>query len=381
MVIRSGQKLSTERKILGGSPQGTKLGNYLFCASIDDIMHDEGNRKNGESDKSSSIHSSPESAIPHEYVPAATSTPSKQINDDSFTPNPFGLRKKKFTINDTIYYESEKNMDAETNTWAIGYVDDLNVCETLKDEDSVSTFSTRKTEKVIHAHGCESAYMTIEKNGEEVGLKINPDKTNLICFSDAIHSKYSCYININGKKVRSSSTMKMLGFMFSDKPNVSAHVEFTISKFMRAMWSINHLIKANLNTVTLVKTYCSMLRPILEFSSNVFHTMLTEDMSEKIERCQRRIMKLIYGLETDYKSALEKSGIKPLKTRRQELFEKFTRKMSRSDRFAERWLPQAQTDYDQPLTRHRKKYIEFLARTNRLYQSPIFAMRRILNRD
>ena len=37
MVIRNGFTESTERTVTGGSPQGTKLGNVLFCLTVEGI--------------------------------------------------------------------------------------------------------------------------------------------------------------------------------------------------------------------------------------------------------------------------------------------------------------------------------------------------------
>ena len=43
MVIRDGLDMSSIRPVNGGSPQGTKLGNLLFCLTIDDINQEVGN--------------------------------------------------------------------------------------------------------------------------------------------------------------------------------------------------------------------------------------------------------------------------------------------------------------------------------------------------
>ena len=40
MCIKNGYKMSKPRNITGGSPQGTKLGNVLFCITVEDIEMD-----------------------------------------------------------------------------------------------------------------------------------------------------------------------------------------------------------------------------------------------------------------------------------------------------------------------------------------------------
>ena len=42
MHIESGFKLSTGLNIMGGSPHGTKLGNILFCITVEGIEESQG---------------------------------------------------------------------------------------------------------------------------------------------------------------------------------------------------------------------------------------------------------------------------------------------------------------------------------------------------
>ena len=42
MLVKNGFKYSEERKVTGGSPQGTKLGNLLFCLTVEGI-HEQWN--------------------------------------------------------------------------------------------------------------------------------------------------------------------------------------------------------------------------------------------------------------------------------------------------------------------------------------------------
>ena len=40
MVVKNGFKMSAQRRVTGGSPQGTKLGNLLFCLTAEGIHED-----------------------------------------------------------------------------------------------------------------------------------------------------------------------------------------------------------------------------------------------------------------------------------------------------------------------------------------------------
>ena len=96
----------------------------------------------------------------------------------------------------------------------------------------------------------------------------------------------------------------------------------------------------------------------------------------KLERLQRKILKIIYGFDESYDRCLGRSGLDYLAVRRSKLCEKFALKASLNPAFA-RWFP-----LNTPSTyslRHQKKYREFQARTERLRCSPIYMYRRLLN--
>ena len=200
----------------------------------------------------------------------------------------------------------------------------------------------------------------------------------MICFHACKSADVLSIANIEGRMIESQSNIKMLGFHFSTTPTVKLHVEKTIEKFNRALWSIVHLKKAGLNDITLVNVYKCMLRSLLEYSSNVFYSMLTEDLSNRLERCQRRALTVIYGFGIGYLDLLILSSLEKLSVRRESLFKKFCLKMSNSERFSRKWLPKYDTDSKRTL-RNSKIYIEFNAATDRLFNSPEFKMRRTLN--
>ena len=375
MRVRSGVIMSSPRHVHGGSPQGTRLGNVLFCIAVDKIA--AGYQNVGEVSDELQINVSPLRAIPVEYRPVTASTPIPAFND-SIEYNPFGMRKKLNTIDDTIETSQLGSFEVN-NTWVASYIDDLNVGEELDIDSGTSTFSTRKEQRLIKAKNSEEIYNNIEVNGSEVGMIINSKKTQLLCISDSIHYDIVCYINAADSRIQSGETLKILGFVFGVRPSVSYQIESLLRKFSRLTWSINHLKRARLSDSVIIKAYISMIRPVLEFSSNVYGPMLSVNQSEAIERCQRLVLKIVYGFDVTYAEALSKSGLKMLSQRRKEMFDSFCQKTSQSTRFSSAWLPKK--EQSEMGLRNKKKYIEFHSRTDRLYKSPLYEMRRNLNKN
>ena len=373
MKIRSGEITSTTRQLTGGSPQGTKLGNLLFCLTIDDIAYKEEGGTVIEENTTT-----PENAIPHQYRPMMSSTPISTM-DDSLNPNPYGFRKKINVINDTIPVEPLREEEyRRAETWEVGYVDDLNVGETLNIEEGIRHMTTKKEKRTLRAAGCEDMHETIEKNGKRVGLALNSAKTQLLCFHSSKALEIECEVNIGGRLLRSGERLKILGFIFGSEPTPKYQVDSLIGKFNRAIWTIRHLVGAGLTKETIVRAYTSMVRPIVEFSSNIYGPMINKKQGSSIEKCQERVLKMIFGYEHDYTELLRRGGIESLESRRGKQFRKFCLKVAESGRFSRKWLPKYDEDTAANV-RNRKVFIEFVAKTNRLYNSPIFAIRRQLN--
>ena len=89
------------------------------------------------------------------------------------------------------------------------------------------------------------------------------------------------------------------------------------------------------------------------------------------------MLKAIYGYNHEYKDPLATARLETLETRRDRNFERFTRKTVKNPKFMH-WFPEKE---HQRFTRRAEtvEYVEKFSKSTRLYNSPIFAMRRLLN--
>ena len=91
---------------------------------------------------------------------------------------------------------------------------------------------------------------------------------------------------------------------------------------------------------------------------------------------QKRALKTIYGFDRKYEDLLKLTGLTTLEERRECAFANFTTKLHASDRF--NYLFPENTAGNMEL-RSTKQFVEDYARSNRLYNSPVYSMRRFLN--
>ena len=210
-------------------------------------------------------------------------------------------------------------------------------------------------------------------------MKVNGKKTQLVCISASNEASVFSYIGTKDSRIESKDCLKILGFWFGCKPGVGKQVEVMQAKFRSRLWMLCRLKKYGMKTCDLLFIYKSVIRPVLDFCVVTYHSMLTDVQSEQLERLQKCAFRLIYGQDTCYDDALSISDTDRLDVRRKKQLEKFTVKASNNPRFKDKWFPRNDNIYTDHL-RTRQKYKELRYRTNRLGVSPLFEMRRILNR-
>jgi hypothetical protein len=137
---------------------------------------------------------------------------------------------------------------------------------------------------------------------------------------------------------------------------------------------LRHLKNFGFDEKELVQVYCAQVRSVMDYCSVVYHSLLTEEQSNLLERQQYQALKCVFGPGESYRSLLQKAGIERLAERRVKAVEKFAKKCL-TNKFA-KWFPENDSGRE---TRKKKKYKEFFARCDRLRKTPIYYMRRRLN--
>ena len=85
------------------------------------------------------------------------------------------------------------------------------------------------------------------------------------------------------------------------------------------------------------------IRPVVEYSSVIYHPMLTTEQSKDLERLQARALKNIYGYVYSHKKLLELSQLRTLEEERSiEACLKFAMKTANHPRFSS-WFPMRRT--------------------------------------
>ena len=415
MQVKVGKTRSVPRTVPGGSPQGSILGNFLFCASTNEFAAD-GNpevavladdedqeagveedlngtpnfSENGRDMTGSPLMSSGNGSEPSSPIaPPGTGLlelGSESDSDDSFQY--FRTRPRNF-LDDTEEITdryTQHQLDASLGVppnWRelpLGvkvYIDDLNNVEKVRQAGAISEISENKQVLLAHAPKSEENFTRICRRASEVNMRVNSSKTQLLCISGNVVSKVKSYIKHEEKEIRSGHDLKILGFWFGERPNVEIHVKKMLEKFRSRIWALRHLRRSGICQSDLLYIYQTVLRPVLDFAAPVYHPILTSTQRQQIERLQLRSLKIIYGYDYTYKELLEKTNTPTLEERREELLLSFALKTQNNPRFADAWFPKRTNNHYQ--LRNNRIFKEFAARTERQRNNPIHYMRRALN--
>ena len=414
MSVKIGNAMSTPREVPGGSPQGSILGNFLFCATTnkfttitdglnavrnDYISSSSSSDSQEETDKSSPCPS------PIHPTAFASSTPSTRGQFVRFAPNPsladlsgsyesedesfdfFRQRKKNFLdttveTDDTQHVQPTRDLRKRTNFSELEsfvYIDDYNSMEGIITKDSQSHITTRKRSLRVHAPGTERLFAEVGRMADGIGMVVNDNKTQMLCLHPAIHNNIASYINTVNGTIESGQCLKILGFTFDRHPNATCHVKLVIDKFYSRLWTLRFLRKSKMDSDQLLEVYKTVLRPAVEYASVVYDSIILEYLSNRHEQVQRQALRIIYGWHINVDELMIAKNIETLKQRRTTNVLKFAIKTSASDRFGPKWYTEVPAAERAVRQTTRGRFVEKRRRTERGRQNPIDVMTRMLN--
>ena len=135
--------------------------------------------------------------------------------------------------------------------------------------------------------------------------------------------------------------------------------------------------KAGVSDEDLKFFYIMKIRSVLESNAVVFHSMMTNDDTDDLERVQRNVVRTIMGQRyNDYDSALDFLNLESLEKRRETLCLTFALKCLRNPKFRHWFELTPQNPYS---LRETRKFLEPLCHKERYFNSPLVYLERLLN--
>ena len=383
MQVKIGSSLTDPKPLQGGSPQGSILGCYLYCATTQLIAirrpdprgvaplappGQPPQRQARTSQTSLQSDTSPGSgfnllgdALPEEGNDSNTS-------DDGFMTA--GSDNSTDSIPDYP--------DVAPTVVMFKYVDDTTTVETVPRSRIARHVAGLNPTAVVDAGGTNLAISNIIDIAEAINMRVNCAKTQVLCITPDDGYRATTTINAGGEAIVSTPTMKLLGFMLGEGASAAPQVAAIKTKFRARLWMLVHLRRAGIRGLKLFRLYSSLVRPVIESNAVVYHSLLTRGQTAEIERLQKQAVRLCYGFGIPYLEASEVFCFSTLEARREMAVRRFVAKTIASNpRFSSKWFVRREV-IDIGL-RQRRPYIENRARTERYRKSPLVHFQKIAN--
>lgn len=116
--------------------------------------------------------------------------------------------------------------------------------------------------RVKHAIKAQNVFRHLVRQAEKIGMAVNTEKTAMICVSDASSYTADAFIHdADGVRIGCQETIKALGMIFSNKPDMAAQVQSIKKKFRSRLWKLRNLKLSGFNTEELLTVYKTRYDP------------------------------------------------------------------------------------------------------------------------
>ena len=395
MTVRVGEAWSDPLPVTGGCPQGSVLGVKLFNTTTDNLEDDF---LRHDKQRLALAHTPPPPSPLHPGTPPDTNLTTSSPGGPRFYPDTdispvhagafkhgdqaieFKPNVRNAPVADAVLLTPPREEKTGTQVLTeklvkvFKYIDDNLVCEKLNfGQTAIEGDPPTKTKQALPS---QNAFRSITTNARKIGMMVNNSKTGLLCISDALNYRPLTYIlDHEGKRIDCVDSLKILGFTFSSKPTVDAHLNTVKKKMRQKYWALRHLKSVGFTEEELVEVYKSVILPVADYCAPAYHSLMTDIQDQEMERAQIGALRAIYGYGPSAHDLRQRAGLETLRARRIEQTDKFAQKCLLNPRFCH-WFPMKT---GRTSSRSGEKYLEVKTKTDRLFNSPVYYMRRRLN--
>ena len=209
-------------------------------------------------------------------------------------------------------------------------------------------------------------------------MVINESKSKVMIFNYTDNYKFTTRLSVNDKPLEVITSTRLLGTIVSDDLSWDLNTAKIVQKANARMQLLRKVASFGTSQEDLKNIYILFVRSLLEQSSTVWHSSLTEQNRNDLERVQKTALKVILGDKyMNYENALRKLGLENLHDRREDLCLNFAQKCSRNPKL-KNMFPKNDKMHTME-TRNTEKYKVQHANTERLRKSSIIYMQNLLN--
>ena len=305
--------------------------------------------------------------------------------------NPVGFPSEITLEISDLVHQYWKNLDSfpphipssatlPTTVQSIKFMDDATIQEAVNLTTKLVPANDGLGSKILPKERTEiqNQVNLIKKLSDDREMTLNSDKTCLFIVNFTKNHQFLPNIQIPGilKNLNVIPETKLLGYWLSEDMKTDKHIKYLLQIAYKKMWAISKLSKAGISITDIIHFFNIKIRSILESNCPVYHSMITKEQSDDIERLQKILLRII--LKDNYISyhlACKHLNIQTLEQRRSDLCLKFALKISENPKFKDFFQPNTNTNN----FRNQEKYFVPFAKSSRYKNSPRIFLTRLLN--
>ena len=204
-------------------------------------------------------------------------------------------------------------------------------------------------------------------------MVINQKKTKAMVFNYTDNYKFTTRLQLKGENIQIVNNMKILGTIVNDRLSWDDNCQHIIKKVNARMQLLRGVQSFGAKHEEMVHLWTIFCRSVLEQSCAVWHSSLTQENTDDLERTKKSFCKIVLKEKyTSYENALLKLNLESLQERRQILQLKFAKLND--------LLPTNKNECRMETRKHENFQVNF-ANTERLKKSSIISMQNLLNID
>lgn len=221
---------------------------------------------------------------------------------------------------------------------------------------------------------------TINEWTEQQKMKLNIKKTKNIIFNFTKKYQFSTQLSVKSENIELVKEVKLLGTYITDDLKWDKNTKEIVIKAYKRMQLLNRAAKFTNSTSDLRSIYLTYVRSILEQSAVVWHSTLTTKNRRDLERVQKSAVRVILGRKYNtYKEGLKKLNLDDLNERRRKICLNFAKNCLRNEKVKD-IFPLKKSNHKMK-KRKEKVYKVKNIKTERYKRSAIPYMTNLLNID
>ena len=211
-------------------------------------------------------------------------------------------------------------------------------------------------------------------------MVINEKKTKTMLFNYTSNYQFTTRLLLKNEPVEVIDSTRLLGTIISNDLSWDQNISKIVKNANARMELVRRVASFGTPVEDIKNIYILFVRSILEQSATVWHSSLTQENINDLERVQKSAIKVILQENySSYKQGLAQLNIESLASRREQLCLNFAQKCVKSEKL-KHMFPLNEKSHEMK-TRHEGQYKVQFANTERFQKSSIIYMQNLLNEN